>query len=450
VTDETQRPERPSDALTNASWARGWLSDSALLLTAQILTVVATSVAAITIARTLDPDDWGIFSAFLGLSLALALVANFGLATWLLRELTAMRAEGTVDPERVGQLVSASVVINVAVALPLVVGAAVWAAVARPGVGVSLALMCLLAFGAMSAAGSALEAHIRSRREVRLVLVVSFLEKGVLLVLLLAAAALDAGLGAIGLAYLLAGVMRIGFDAFVVFGRPDVNFVVPSPRATASVARASSPFALSAAALNLIPRLDTFILAAMSTTSAAWFAIGDRSLGPALIVPATLGSALYPFMTSSSAKRVAPWKLSGALGALGAALAVLGILLAPVLVPLLFGHDYQDAVPVTQVMLLVVPVVYATSPLLVIAYSHGRERSLLVPIVVLSLAGTLAIVAGQAAGGATLAAAGYVARSLLFLVVIGAVAFVAWRREGRGAADSADVSTPGRVSAQVP
>src|SRR5918995_2095222 len=76
------------------AWARGWMSDSSQLLASQVLTVIATSFAAIMIARTLDPDDWGVFSAFLGLSIALTLVADFGIGTWLLRELSRLHARG--------------------------------------------------------------------------------------------------------------------------------------------------------------------------------------------------------------------------------------------------------------------------------------------------------------------------------------------------------------------
>jgi hypothetical protein len=101
------------------------------------------------------------------------------------------------------------------------------------------------------------------------------------------------------------------------------------------------------------------------------------------------------------------------------------------------------------VMLLIVPLVYATSPLLVIAYSHGRERSLLAPIIVISLAGTVAIVVGQAVGGATMAAAGYVARSALFFVVVGTVALIAWRHHTTTAAAN-DLSSPPLASVQRP
>jgi O-antigen/teichoic acid export membrane protein len=106
------------------------------------------------------------------------------------------------------------------------------------------------------------------------------------------------------------------------------------------------------------------------------------------------------------------------------------------LVPLVFGDEYEEAVPVVQVMLLGIPFVYATGPLLVIAYSHRRERSLLIPVLGISVVGTLAIVLGQAAGGAVLAGAGVVVRFALLFAAVTAVAFVAWRSHMRETATS--------------
>lgn len=431
------------------SWARGWMTDSSQLLLSQVLTVLATSVAAIMIARTLDPSDWGVFSAFLGLSMALALVADFGLGTWLLRELSRVVADGEdMTSQRVGRLLGVGMVVNCAVALPLVVAAIVWSMADRPGADVTLALLSLLVYGGLTAGANVLETHMRARRRVRLVLSASLLEKGILIVLLIAVAVSGGGLGGIGLAYVVAGLSRIAFDAALVFGVAGVPRVRPTTRAVRDIAVASFPFALNTASLNLVPRLDTLVILLMSATSAAWFAIGDRALGPALIVPATLGATLYPFMARGAAKQAPPWKLAGGMGALGAALAVAGILLAPFIVPLLFGEAYEDAVPVAQVMLLIIPLVYATSPLLVIAYSHGRERSLQLPILALSLAGTVAIIVGQALGGAQAAAVGFVVRSALFLVVIGTVAFVAWRRH-IAVEGPADIQARPRVSTET-
>ena len=121
---------------------------------------------------------------------------------------------------------------------------------------------------------------------------------------------------------------------------------------------------------------------------------------------------------------------------LGAALAVLGVVLAPLLVPFIFGDAYDDAVPVVQVMLLVLPFYFATEPLLVFAYAHGKERAVVIATLGLSFVGTALTFAGQLVGGAVLAAAGYVTRSLLLCAAAIVVsALVQRRREDAGAAE---------------
>jgi O-antigen/teichoic acid export membrane protein len=416
----------PRDRGSDGPWILAWLGDSSMMLVAQVLTVIATSFAAISVARTLEPGDWGIFSAFLGMSMALAVVADFGLATWLLREFSRLAAGSAEDVRgTVGRALSGALSINVVIALPLWAGAALWAALRQPGLEVVVALLALLAYGTMTASATALETYLRSRREVRLVVGISILEKFVLLALLLTVAAIGGGLTGIGLAYLAAGITRIVAGAVVVIGRRHVPLARPRRADVWVVARSSFPFALTTGSLNVIPRLDTLLLVTLSTTSAAWYAIGDRIAGPALLIPATLGSTLFPFLASSHARRTAPWKLSAGMGAVGLGVAGIGIALAPFAVPLLFGDAYEDAVPVTQIMLLALPLVYATSPLLVSAFSSGVERRLVVPVLALSLLGSLGIVAGELLAGAEGAAVGLVARSALFLFFIGSIATAA-------------------------
>jgi O-antigen/teichoic acid export membrane protein len=407
-------------------WLRYWALDSALLLSSQVLTVLATTLTAILVARSLAPDIWGVFSAFLGVSLALAVVIVFGLATWLLRELATLFTQGDDDAARreASRLICSGIALNLLLAAPLLVTAAVYATVAGYSASTWLALVLLLVYGGLIAIAATLETQLRARRRVARVAAASLLEKGVLLVLVVAVVVLDLGIAVLGVCYVVAALTRITYVGARFFWRERAPVVVPSLRRVRTVARATAPFAISAGALNVVPRFDTAVVAALSTTSAGWFAIADRALGPALLVPATVASTLFPFLARRSQRATEPWKLAGALALVGAALAALGIALAPTLVPLIFGDDYEDAVPVTQVMLLVLPLAYAASPLLVFAYSQGRERTVVLVTIALSLVGTLAVAVGQAAGGAQLAALGVVVRSALFLGGIAAVALI--------------------------
>jgi O-antigen/teichoic acid export membrane protein len=191
------------------------------------------------------------------------------------------------------------------------------------------------------------------------------------------------------------------------------------------------PFALNAASLNIIPRLDAVILVTLSTTAAGYFALGDRVLGPAIMIPWVMSSALYPFLAQEGERSGAGWKILGVFVSAGCLLAVVGIALSPTLVPLIFGKAYDEAVDVVQVMLLAIPFVYGSNAMLAQLYTGGRERSILRVTLGMSALGTVAIVAGQLVVGATGAAGGYVLRQILFLAglvaIAGVPALTSWR-----------------------
>jgi len=169
-------------------------------------------------------------------------------------------------------------------------------------------------------------------------------------------------------------------------------------------------------ALTVIPRVDTFLIALISTSAAGFFAIGDRVLGPAIIIPVVASSALYPFFVQESDDARAPWHIAFGFFAAGALIACVGALLAPTVVPIVFGAAYQDAVGVVQLMLMALPFVFASNLLLVRLYSLHRERAMLGVTFAASFVGTGAVVLGQLAIGPVGAAGGYVLRQVLFTV----------------------------------
>jgi O-antigen/teichoic acid export membrane protein len=116
------------------------------------------------------------------------------------------------------------------------------------------------------------------------------------------------------------------------------------------------------------------------------------------------------------------WRFVGGLAALGVAVAVLAIALAPWGVPFVFGSKYRDAVPTVQVFMLALPFIYATNVLLAYVYSARRETLVLVVTLVISGLGTCAVLVGQALGGSTAAAAGVVLRQAMFTVALLAIA----------------------------
>ena len=105
----------------------------------------------------------------------------------------------------------------------------------------------------------------------------------------------------------------------------------------------------------------------------------------------------------------------------GLAAAIRGHSCAPTSSLQVFGDGYEEAVPVVQLMLFVMPFVYASNPLLAHLYTSGKEHSVLWATLAASVVGTAGIVVGQVSFGASGAAAGYVARQALFALALSAM-----------------------------
>lgn len=449
------------------AWTRLWAVDSAVLLFSQVAAIVATSALAILLARHLGPTDWGVFSGFLALSMGLSVFVEFGLTQWLLRELSRISTERQRKGvpfrlgRRGGRIVVASLAVNLALATAIVIGAGVVAAALQLKASSAVLVVALVAYGGLLAACSGLEAVFRARRKVRRVVGAILLEKGLLLALVSLVLALGLGLVAIGFAYVLAGVARVLFDAAAILLGRDVVAGRPSMRVARYVTRESIPFALNRASLNIVPRFDTFLLAALSPLAAGYFALGDRVLGPIIIIPVVMSSALYPFLAQEPRGSRAGWRVVCFLGAIGGVIAAVGILLAPSIVPFVFGSAFEPAIPVVQVMLVAIPFIFAANPLLAHLYTARLEhRGLGVRLGGISLLGTVAVVMGQVIIGPVGAAAGYAGRTVLFLATLvlasvksshsvgfsGSRGGSAHSREPKGSGGRSPASSPGRVA----
>jgi O-antigen/teichoic acid export membrane protein len=434
------RPRASRNAPVLPDWTRFWLTDSAVLLASQALTMVATSVAAVLIARQLDPREWGVFAGFLGLSVALSIVVQFGMSAWLLRELSrqfADEAEGGDATE--SHLLNSALLVNAALAVVTLVAGAVAAELWHLERDVEVALLSLLAYGGLAAASTLFEADLRARRRLGRVAAANFLEKYLLLSIVASIAALHGSVALIGLAYVGAGLVRL---AVVQRGvgdrvRGGSRASAPAWRLVPHVVRGSFPFALTDGCLNVVPKLDTLLLLSLSATSAGFFALGDRILGPPLVLQSVLSITLFPFFARKGEQRLHAWLLAAVLAVVGALAAVILFVTAPALVPFLFGEKYVDAVPAVRVFSLTLPLVFASGPLRVFAFSRYREGRVVAVVFIASIAGTAAIVTGQWAYGVVAAAGGYVLRHVFFLA--GLVWICAKAREAGSRGEAAQV-----------
>lgn len=145
---------------TRPVWLREWAGDSALLLFSQFAVTLATSVLAIIVARSLTPHEWGIFSGFLALSVALAVFAEFGLSAWVLRELSLL-GTGHGDSEdtkrQAGRLVAGGFLCSSLIGSAFVVGTALCSVALRLDARLSAAVISLVAYSAIRSASTSLK-----------------------------------------------------------------------------------------------------------------------------------------------------------------------------------------------------------------------------------------------------------------------------------------------------
>jgi O-antigen/teichoic acid export membrane protein len=449
------------------SWARSWAIDSAALLFSQLAAIVATSALAILLARHLAPTDWGIFSGFLSLSMGLSVFVEFGLSQWLLRELSRiwtqrepLSAERSSATSRLGRrggrIVVASLAVNLALATAMVIAAGVFAAALHLDTTSTILVVALVAYGGLLALCSCLETVLRVRRALARVVAATLVEKSLLLALVSLALLFGFSLVAIGIAYALAGIARFIFVVAAILRNGDVTVVRPSMRFARYVAHESIPFALNRVSLNILPRFDTFLLAALSPIAAGYFALGDRALGPIIIIPVVMSSALFPFLAQEAAGSRAGWRIVCALGAAGGAIAAVAVASAPRLVPFIFGPEYEPAVPTVQMMFVAIPFIFAANPLLTHLYTARLERRRLgLSLGGVACLGTVAVVVGQTLFGPVGAAAGFASRMILFLATLVVASRTSSRAfagslahpgEQRDAGARPPASSPGRVA----
>lgn len=428
-------------------WTREWALDSGVLLFSQLAATAATSALAILIARNLNPHEWGVFSGFLALGLALAVFGEFGTSTWLLRELTVLLPnDGEPDSEtrsRVDGLVANSLLLSLSISGTFVLATAAAVYFLRLQLGLAFAVIALVAYGGLISASTVPEAFFRSRRNLRRIVGATLVEKGLLLALVAAVVVTGGGVVPIALVYVISGVARLGFDVVNTVVRDGLRLSTSGARGVTTIFRRSLPFGANRAFLNVIPRADAFLLAIISPVAAGHFALGDRVVGPALIIPVVASRALYPFLARENA--TSGLKVVMLFAGAGVAAAAIGVFVAPFVVPLLFGSAYRSAVHVIQLMILVVPFVFVSNPLLVHLYTARREdRRLTIVLALVAVLGTAVILSGQLLIGTTVAAGGYVLRQALFVAVL-AIAALARARpmggRGRGS-DQSGYKTP--------
>lgn len=403
------------------------------MLASQVSALVATTVLAILIARALGPSEYGTFAGIYSLAQAVTIAAELGIATWLLRELSALSAEHGEEHEdhagAAGHLLAPALALTQGVGLLLVVGTTTAVALLGYSTQLVVCIGALTLYMCQVSIADIVESVFRARRAMRLLATAVIGEKLLLLILVITVVALDGGIVLLAAAYATAGLARITFDLVAVLVRRYARLVRPRLPRLGAVVRRSLPFWGASTVVPALVRLDIFFVGLFSTTSAAYYTVGDRWVTGLQVLSTTAGITLYPHLARRRDVARVTRRASLMLGAVGVVLTLVSVLIAPAVVPALFGERYSGAVPVVQVMVVAAPWIYGAYMYFVGLNSVRRERSVFVATLLGTVVGTGLVLVGMAAFGVIGAAVAYVVRfALTYAAVRGTARYHGFKR----------------------
>jgi O-antigen/teichoic acid export membrane protein len=327
------------------------------------------------LSRYLDKGSMGRFFVAATIGTIAAAITELGTGRHLVREIAttpqhALRHLGDVLSLRLPLSAGALILVNVAVHL------------FDPALGsVMLLTSCYILVGDLYFSYSA---FMIGRRLLGLRLA-TLLGGQLLLALCVGVSVLAGGsLRSVLLGYVAANVITLCLTATLVHSRFGA---VPLTRPTGNtwrLARAAAPFGALTALGLLHSKADTLMLYALSSSTAvATYESAYKLLEVSrfLIRPAV--TVFFPICAALAAREkweeftIAYRRLLTAAGSAGAVVAALVISLAGVVIPLVWGSRYVEAVPILRILYLAVPILYLQTVVLFIAGSLHLEGTAL-------------------------------------------------------------------------
>jgi len=392
---------------------------SAIKLAAEVLSRLVTLATTVLIIRELGVDRFGVFGSLWILAPLVAELAEFGLQATATRALVA----GTFS---LRSLVSARLFTFGVVAVLVVAAAgtpiAVWIEGWAPSWLQLVALAGLVFHFTLSGWGEFLGVALRCRG--------ARVQEGVLLLVLrscglaLAAAAFLAGAGITGLAgsLALAPLPAIALGAWLLSRHPPQ---VHGPETTIPrVLREATPLAAYAGLLLLCPRVEFLVLRGMRGDAVTGlFLTALNVVWPLSLVPSAVAAGAMPALTREAleGRGLVRQRTSATLCLFAAPAAVGLFLVAPRLVPFVFGAEFAPAAPWLRLLTLALVPLFLNGLLSWALIAAGRA-----PLLPWLLAARIAAAFALALVlvprfGATGAAVGFVTAEV-FLLLLGLAA----------------------------
>jgi O-antigen/teichoic acid export membrane protein len=401
--------------------------DAAALAVGQAVVRLVGLVSTLYVARWLGPAAFGTLSFGLALALVLSACAGLGLDDLVTRELARAADAGT-------ELLGDALVVRLA-ALPLGAIAVLGLTLGQPGRWPLY--LALLVYGLLHSYVLLACAVLRARRRMPLQSVLLGVE-----VLLAAAGALLAArtiadAAAVAVAYALASgaALALGLVLLRRSGMPARWRWRPA--AWPSRVRAALPFAATMAGILLYDRLALMSTAVLvGQADAGWLGAAQNVVLGLSSLPSIVMLAAFPAL--AHAAKTEPWTvrpagaaLAGLVGGAGLVLAAALHLLAPAVVPLIFGPDYTPSIDLLRVLVLGAPPFFLTMVFVAVLEATDRQSTCPRAVGAALVVATPATLAAVWLWGAAGAAAAYAAAHLLLAALLAPPALLGVRQPAR-------------------
>ena len=326
----------------------------------------AVFLSLVVAARVLGPNGFGEFVLVYTAAQIVALIADMGLTTLVLRQ-------GARSGRMHQTPLWTAVALNVGASLVCGLGLVGAFAVLHPS-GTSLAAVYVPTLLILTVTTSLEGAAIAARRPLRVAtcrLAGNSCVLGLTVVLLSVRPAPEL----VAVAFLVGGIVK--FACIVASTRSLVPGIALRPRLAAPLLRGGAPFYGSAIAAFLYQRVDVLLLGSLASVAVAGeYAAAYRILDGTFLLPTAVVAAFLPSWTARRGRNDTTLGASPIvliLVCVGVLVGVELVLARELIVDLLFGDEYSSAAPVLAVLGLSVPIFYANIALVWIAYSRGME-----------------------------------------------------------------------------
>lgn len=352
--------------------------NSAFGMAAQLIIKVLSFGFSVLIVRNLGAETYGQYAAVLAFGAMFVFIADLGLSPYTVREVARLR-DMPDGQERIASLYGNVLMLRFLlslVAAALLIGSA-WLT-GRPPImigAIALGTLGLIMYSVQGSSEAILAGYERLDRvaRARVLQQISFVIVGTIVLLL--------GVGYYGL--IMANLLGIALLTYICWTTARLIGPLPShfsPKLWISLLRASLPFGIIGFTLGLSYKFDSVLLNIFwGDSQTGYYNAAYNLVFSAVMISNVLNTALYPslarqFVTSSQALPRIYEHAFRYLMIVALPIAVGGWTLADQIVPLLFGQQYHPAIAVLQIIIWVVPLMFATEFLGYIVVIRQQER----------------------------------------------------------------------------